>query len=125
MEPPELISGDASFRRYFRARCQGQSLVIMDTPVALIPTEPFVAVRDAYAAAGLPVPHIMARDDAMGFIALEDFGDVQLLSLLNQANVHQWYTKALALLPGIASVKATATASLPVYDEVFVRRELG
>ncbi|MBT1443627.1 phosphotransferase [Shewanella sp. JM162201] len=122
---PELISGDASFRRYFRARCQGRDLIIMDTPVALIPTEPFVAVRDAYAAAGLPVPAIVARDDAQGFMALEDFGDVQLLSLLDRQTVRHWYPKALALLPAIAGVTETALGPLPDYDGAFVRRELG
>ncbi|MCH4294798.1 phosphotransferase [Shewanella sp. 3B26] len=122
---PQLISGDASFRRYFRASFQGRDMVIMDTPVALIPTEPFVAVRDAYAKAGLPVPAIIAKDDEQGFMALEDFGDVQLLSLLDRQSVRQWYPKALALLPGIASVTETELGPLPDYDEAFVRRELG
>ncbi|QYK04457.1 aminoglycoside phosphotransferase family protein [Shewanella zhangzhouensis] len=122
---PVLISGDASFRRYFRAVHQGRAMVIMDTPVALIPTEPFVAVRDAYAAAGLPVPAIIAKDDEQGFMALEDFGDVQLLSLLNSQSVRQWYPTALALLPGIAAVTQTALGPLPDYDDAFVRRELG
>ncbi len=122
---PQLISGDASFRRYFRASFQGRDMVIMDTPVALIPTEPFVAVRDAYAKAGLPVPAILAKDDKQGFMALEDFGDVQLLSLLDRQSVRQWYPRALALLPGIASVTETELGPLPDYDEAFVRRELG
>lgn len=122
---PVLISGDASFRRYFRASFQGVDMVIMDTPVALIPIEPFVAVREAYANAGLPVPAIIAKDDEQGFMALEDFGDVQLLALLNSQSVRHWYPKALALLPAIASVTQTQLGSLPDYDEAFVRRELG
>lgn len=121
----ELISGDASFRRYFRVNNQERQYVLMDTPVQLIPVEPFVAIASAYQAASIKVPSIVSLDPKQGFMLLEDLGDVQLLSLLSTANVEKHYQAALAILPKVATVTTCDGHTLPDYDDSFVERELG
>ena len=65
--PYELtaISGDASFRRYFRVFHQQRPYVLMDAPPTLEDGARFIAVQQALAAAGLRVPAIVANDLAI------------------------------------------------------------
>lgn len=128
---PILISGDASFRRYFRVFAHDTRYIVADSPPALVPIAPFIALASAYAAAGLTVPKVIASDAEQGFMLLSDLGDTQLLSVLTDDNVADYYHRALALLPQIATVVESQdpvsgiTQPLPLYDEAFVRRELG
>lgn len=127
---PMLISGDASFRRYFRVMTAQGCFIAADSPVQLVPITPFIALSHAFAAAGLKVPKVIAADTEQGFMLLTDLGDTQLLSVLNVDNVSEYYQQALALLPQIANVVASTDPTsgeihaLAQYDEAFVRREL-
>jgi N-acetylmuramate 1-kinase len=121
----ELISGDASFRRYFRLTRGDSSYIAVDSPPQLVPIAPFVALAKAYQSKGIKVPEVMLADEQAGFMLLSDLGDVQLLSLLNSGTVEGYYRQALALLPAITGVRASIDAALPVYDAAFVQRELG
>ncbi|QSX33032.1 phosphotransferase [Shewanella avicenniae] len=121
---PVLISGDASFRRYLRVQHGGNSYIVADSPPDKVDNQPFIALANAYAAAGISVPKIIAFNETAGFILQQDLGDTQLLSLLNSDNVSHWYAKALALLPQIAKITTSANGSLPRYDAAFVEREL-
>ncbi|WP_244623255.1 aminoglycoside phosphotransferase family protein [Shewanella salipaludis] len=121
---PVLISGDASFRRYFRVHGEQRSFIAVDSPPAQVPIAAFMQLAEAYADAGLRVPQTIAASEEMGFMLLSDLGDVQLLAVLNQGNVGDYYRQALTLLPRIAGVTATAAGPLPEYDAAFVEREL-
>ncbi|KFZ36934.1 aminoglycoside phosphotransferase [Shewanella mangrovi] len=119
-----LISGDASFRRYFRVSHAEQHYIVADSPPDKVDNRPFIAIATAYADADIPVPKIVAINETAGFILQQDLGDTQLLSLLTLDNVLSWYRKALALLPSIAQVRTSALGNLPDYDASFVEREL-
>ncbi len=119
-----VISGDASFRRYFRVQYQDNAYIIMDSPVELVPLAPFIAIADAYQNAQINVPNILAYDQKLGLMLLQDLGDIQLLGLLADDNMAGFYHKALAILPKIASVTATSDGNLISFDDAFVHREL-
>ncbi|PKG57856.1 aminoglycoside phosphotransferase [Shewanella sp. Choline-02u-19] len=121
---PELISGDASFRRYFRVIVGSVSYIVVDSPPKLVPITPFIQIAETYSRSGIPVPKVIASDAEQGFMLLSDLGDVQLLSVLNPSNLRQYYQQALLLLNDIAKVIATDQAALPIYDDEFVLREL-
>lgn len=135
---PKLISGDASFRRYFRVSYNKMSFIVADSPPDLVPIAPFISLSHAYNTAGLVVPEVIAFDCELGFMLLSDLGDTQLLSLLTLDNVQDYYRQALDLLPSIAHVQQvpmfdgisrtgisnTQMAPLPRYDNAFVQREL-
>ncbi|MDB2386205.1 phosphotransferase [Shewanella sp.] len=121
---PKLISGDASFRRYFRVVVGSDSYIVVDSPPKLVPIAPFIALAESYAAQDLQVPAVVRADPEHGFMVLTDLGDSQLLSVLTLNNIEDYYSKALLLLNDIAKVTATKHGALPVYDNAFVLREL-
>lgn len=120
----EVVSGDASFRRYFRATDGRQSLIAVDCPPDKEDMTPFLAVAAAYQQAGVNVPSILAVDQQHGFMLQADFGQILLLSKLHPRNARQYYQQALAVLPRIMQVTDTPTGALPLYDEALLAREL-
>lgn len=70
------LAGDASFRCYFRLIDGTSSYVLMDAPPEKEDTTPFLRVSAWMKAAGLRVPKILCQDQSLGFLILEDFGDV-------------------------------------------------
>ncbi|ABZ75494.1 aminoglycoside phosphotransferase [Shewanella halifaxensis HAW-EB4] len=121
---PKLISGDASFRRYFRVIIDNISYIVVDSPPNLIEITPFIQLADSYSKQGIAVPEVIASDKAQGFMLLSDLGDVQLLSVLAKGTLQQYYSQALVLLNDIARVTRTESAALAQYDAAFVVREL-
>lgn len=118
------LSGDASFRRYFRVIQQQVPYVLMDAPPTLEDGARFVAVQQALAAQGVRVPAVVAQDLANGLILLEDLGDRLLLAELNNSSVSYRYQQALALLTPIRQLKATSQGPLPLFDRAFLLREM-
>ena len=57
-----LLAGDASFRKYFRLHRGGTTVVVMDSPAAHEPVEPFVRIGRHLRALGLSAPEILAAD---------------------------------------------------------------
>lgn len=70
-----VVSGDASFRRYFRTRLGGQSLIAVDAPPALEDNPRFVRVAQLFQDAGVRTPRVLDQDFEQGFLLLDDFGD--------------------------------------------------
>lgn len=118
------VSGDASFRRYFRVSRPPQQWVLMDAPPVAAELQRFIDTADAFAAAGLRVPQVLAANPADGLLLLEDFGDQLLQPKLTADQVVHWYRQAIALLPAIQQIRATAQGPLPVFDGAFIAREL-
>jgi len=120
----EAISGDASFRRYFRVKSGLQQWVLMDAPPALEDGQRFIAVAEALAGVGLQVPQVLAADVASGLLLLQDLGDDLLQFSLTEQNAADWYRQALALLLQMQAVTGTAQGHFPQFDRAFVLREL-
>lgn len=128
--PPEALdiapaAGDASFRRYYRLWLDdATSRILMDAPPEQEDSRPFVAIAEAWRAAGLPVPAVHARDLAQGFLELEDLGDTPLHTGLGAGETRDatGYDDAQTLL-GELQNRAPGEA-LPVYDAALLGREL-
>lgn len=117
-----MVSGDASFRRYYRIRVVDDSIILMDAPKPMEDVEKFHRLATALAEAGVRVPQIFAHDFQHGFLAIEDLGDVMLSQRLGD-EPDAWYIKALAALPQVRSLQQFT--ELPVFDSAFIKRELG
>lgn len=119
-------SEDASFRRYFRIHRQGTSLVLMDAPPQLEPSEAFLRIAGWLAQCGVHVPAVYDHDLKQGFLLLEDLGDLSYFSALraqpDRADV--LYGDAIASLVAIQASGCAFQKSLPPYDEGLLRREL-
>ena len=119
---PVPVSGDASFRRYFRVRTPAQSLILMDAPPAQENSQPFLDVARRLRAAGLNVPAVVHFDLSLGFGLLEDFGDCLYREVLNPQTADQHFPSLLACLAQMAQ-QADADG-LPRYDDARLQAEL-
>ena len=115
------VSGDASFRRYFRFINNKQQYIAVDSPPEKENNEAFVNVTHLLASEGLPVPHIHYSSLDFGFFLLSDMGDKLLLNILNENNVDHIYEQALEAL---LVIQHTPFESLPIYDEKLLLQEM-
>ena len=130
-----VASADASFRRYFRVSRgdvdpaawapKADSLVLMDAPPGKEDIAPYLKVTALLEQAGAHVPHVHAFDAKHGFIAMEDLGNTQYLSLLKTGRgVDNLYGEALTTLANIQVRGLRAAAALEPYDRTPLEREL-
>ena len=126
----EVVSGDASFRRYFRlgnTSAEGaapSSLIAVDAPPATEDSAAFVALAEQLLEAGVRVPRVFAVDLQAGWMLLEDFGDRLLLPELKAAAecASQRYAAAFETL--IALQCGVAATALPAFDETALQAEM-
>lgn len=117
------VAGDASFRRYFRVNANNQSFIVMDAPPTLENCEPFVAIANAFQQSSVRLPKIIALDLEKGFLLLSDFGDQQLLPILNDDSADQLYRSAIDVLMLMQHCDAIPHYSLPHFDDAQYWRE--
>lgn len=115
------VSGDASFRRYFRFYNNSAALIAVDAPPALENSRPFVEVTRQLLKNGVNVPEIFHASLEQGFFVLQDFGDQLLLDALNEKSADDLYTIAFAALAKIQTLEAR---KLPPYDSALLQREM-
>ena len=126
---PEPVSGDASFRRYFRVwqSLPGQQpapLIIMDAPPEHEDCGPFLAIARHWHQRGIGVPAIEAQNRPQGFLLLEDLGDQLMLPTLTRDNADTLYRQALDELARIAQLPDPVDYPLPAYDAALLDREM-
>jgi len=75
------LTPDASTRKYFRIPWSkpGTAVAALYTEAFDAETLPFLDVTRLFERAGLPIPRILAVDEANGIVVQEDLGDVQLI----------------------------------------------
>ncbi|MBS3803980.1 MAG: phosphotransferase [Oleiphilaceae bacterium] len=117
------VSGDASFRRYFRVLAAG-SAIVMDAPPEREDCRPFIAIANHWRAQGISVPAVLAEDLEQGFLLLEDFGDELMLSQLDDNTADRLYGNAMAELCRIQQVRDNPSRPLPPYDSTLLDREM-
>ncbi|MDO3721064.1 phosphotransferase [Marinobacter sp. chi1] len=125
----EPVSGDASFRRYFRVHRRGEAgqstpLIVMDAPPEHEDCVPFVTLARHWHQHGVGVPDILQEDLDLGFLLLEDLGDDLMLGQLNEQTADRLYRGALTELVDIQRLKSPKTYPLPRYDEALLDREM-
>ena len=118
----EPASADASFRRYFRVRTPGATLIAMDAPPAHEDCRPFVRVARLMAEAGLNVPRVIAEDLERGFLLLSDLGTAGYLQALNADTADALFRDSVDAL--LRWQLASKPGVLPPYDEALLTREL-
>src|SRR5690606_25495052 len=78
----DTVSGDASFRRYFRLRSLAGSYILVDAPPEHEDCRRFGHVASLFREAGLLTPSVLPVDYEQGFMMLEDLGDRLYLPVL-------------------------------------------
>jgi N-acetylmuramate 1-kinase len=119
------VTGDASFRRYFRFEHDNQSYVAMDAPPDLEDCRPFVAIAKAFKSIGLLVPLILHEDLEAGFLVITDFGDTLFHHHLNNDNVDFFYGRAIDDLTSLQkNAPEVPHFPLPLFDYFAMENEL-
>lgn len=127
-QPLVSVSGDASFRRYFRcgvgSGTGAESYICVDAPPDKENNPAFVAVAQAFGGAGLVVPRVLASDFARGFLLLSDLGDQLLWPLLKDADAaSHWYRQALDQLLLLQRADYLQR-ELPPYSDAILLQEM-
>lgn len=120
------VSGDASFRRYFRLHHLGSSWIAVDAPAAQEDNPKFVEIAQDWQRHGIAVPKVIAHDFTQGFMLLEDFGSTQLWEPLHAEStdpqrIDGLYKRAMDLLLEIQSMPCQ---HLPPYDHALLISEM-
>lgn len=115
------VSGDASFRRYFRLVTDSEAYIAVDAPPEKENNEAFVKVTHLLEAEGLPVPHLYYSSLDFGFFLISDFGDDLFINILNTKTVSSLYEKAFNALTIIQQIPAM---SLPSYNQNLLLQEM-
>jgi len=118
----EPVSGDASFRRYFRIRDGSRSLIVMDAPPDKEDSTPFVDIAQRLRSAGLHAPRVFHFNLRRGFGLLEDLGDTLYRDILSPDSVDD-------LMPGLLNALQTMAQKvdpegLPRYHSLKLQQEL-
>ena len=94
------LTGDASFRRYFRVTGPRGSAMLMDAPPPHEDPRPFLRAAKWLDENGMRAPRILAEDAVRGLVLLEDFGDVRMREYLDAwpADEEEVYEHAVAAL---------------------------
>lgn len=124
------LAGDASARRYERARRGAEVAVLMDMPPESgLDARPFLAVTAWLRAGGFSAPEILAADPARGLVLLEDLGD-GLFATLCAADPAAEPALYGAAVDTLAAMERRAPPgddvgwTPPPYDMAFLMREV-
>jgi len=116
------VSGDASFRRYFRLQSGSESLILMDAPPERENSRTFVDIATRLLTAGLHAPAIVEFDFEQGFGLLEDLGDVLYRGILTPQSVAGLFPDLFGVLRCMA--QKVDASGLPDYDRQRLQAEL-
>jgi hypothetical protein len=115
------LTGDASFRRYFRLHHEGKRAMLMHAPPPEEPRE-FLHVGRWLLDQQIRAPQIYAEDLDNGWVLIEDFGDARMRDWLdeNPAAEDEAYAAAIDTL---ADLHRKPAGPFPPYDEETYLRE--
>lgn len=117
------VPGDASFRRYFRARlADGRTVIAMDAPPGREDLPRFLRVAALMRAAGVHVPEVYAADTRHGFALLSDLGTRTYLEVITADNADAFIEPALDSL--VRWQQVSAPGHLPNYTASLLGAEL-
>ncbi|STX50239.1 putative phosphotransferase [Legionella busanensis] len=119
-----LLTGDASFRQYYRLNFKGNSYIIMDAPPGKENLKSFIEIADFFRAHGLLTPKVYAVNDLDGFALLDDFGDTLFLSQLSTDTADFLYKSAIETLLVLQQCPLKSTYQFPHFDRNFMLGEL-
>ena len=121
------VSGDASFRRYFRFTARHAfdadniSLIAVDAPPSLENSQRFIDIASLLTSNNIPAPKIYSIDLEQGFYLQQDFGDRLFLDALSHDSANEYYIDAINKIIDMQHVDCS---QLPMYDSELLHREM-
>lgn len=118
------VSGDASFRRYFRVISGDNHWILMDAPPEKEDSHPFVCIAKAWQSLAINTPVVHAVDFEQGYMLLSDLGDDLYLEQLNDDSADELYRQAFIALTQLQPCREIVGHTLPTYDRALLQREM-
>ena len=116
----EPLTGDASFRKYFRLSIDSKSYVAVHAPPLIEDNFSFLKIQKLLEENNIRVPEIRADNLDFGYLLLEDLGDTHLYDCLSD---QKYFDMALDLLLELALVDIS-DGDLPSYSSAILESEL-
>lgn len=111
-----MISGDASFRKFYRCR----NGILMDAPPETEKNNEFIKISNLLQKAEILAPVVIRAELTKGFLLVTDLGNSTIESIRVDSNQDELYCKSIDELIKFARIDSSY---LPVYDEEFITRE--
>ena len=112
-----MVSGDASFRRYFRIHHAQGTYIAVDAPPQTENSRAFVAIAQTLFQQGVSVPEVIAYDFEQGFMLLSDLGDTLLRPCLTEQTVDGLYQQAMREILVMQQSPSPENYPIPPYDQ--------
>lgn len=116
------ITGDASFRRYFRVNTSEQSYIVMDSDPDKLDNTPYIELNKVFSQHGFKLPKILQADEKQGFFLLSDLGNTHLADLLGDEDRTLHYKHLIKLSAQWAQIPPAQY--MKVFDGEFLQFEL-
>lgn len=121
----EPLSGDASFRSYYRLYQDNAVFMLAVAPPATEKNREFVTIAQMLHKSGALVPQVLAASYEFGYILQQDLGDQILQPLLKEQSVADyWYGLAVDQLQVFAAIPMESLTALAVYDDALLKQEM-
>lgn len=118
----EVVSADASYRKYYRLILKDKTFVVMDSSIQLESIYPFIDVSVRLLKSSVQIPRVYSQNLQDGYLLLEDLGDIHLINILNEMSYKLLYMKSIS---EILKMQKSDTTGLDLYDEEFLNFEMG
>jgi len=117
------ITGDASFRRYFRLNRGHESFIVMDSDPQKLDNTPYIELNKVFSQHGFKLPKILHADEKQGFFLLSDLGNTHLADLVDDEQRVYHYQHLISLSAKWAQIPAAE--HMKEFDRSFLELELG
>ena len=112
-----VLSGDASFRKYYRVDKDAISYVVMDCPPDKENLDAFIKISDKLQKAKINVPELFECNENDGFLVISDLGDNLYSKKLDKETVYCLYTDALETI--VKMQMNTDLSGLDIFDNLY------
>lgn len=116
------VSGDASFRKYYRIVIDNMPFIVMDSPPDKEPPDQFIKVTELLVNSNINVPNIKFKNVEEGILIITDFGDNNYLDSLSEETADNLYKEALDSLIEMQNIRPRL--NIPIYDAALLSREM-
>lgn len=125
-DPTQLqaLSGDASFRHYFRITRDTQTYIVMDAPPEKEKPQAFYDITTYMHERGIHTPKVYYASLTEGWLVIEDFGHTLLSQVIDTAEALPRYQQAIAVATQLLSMPLPADITLPAFDASMQLAEL-
>jgi len=88
-------SADASFRKYYRVKTSEKTLILMDAPPDKESISDYLKIGVEMVNQGINAPKVFYKNQKLGFILMEDFGDKTFLKEFSSKGLKDLYIRAI------------------------------